>query len=329
MEFKDYYKVLGVDKTATADDIKKAYRKLVRQYHPDVSKAADANERMSEVNEANAVLSDPEKRLAYDSLGSEAEAQARAYAQRGGQAGAGATHAGGAHDFRPPPNWDAGFEFSDLGGDTGDHSDFFEQLFGRAARAQRNDPRRGADHHAKIELDILDAYEGAERTLTLRSAHLDEQGRVVPDERTLQVRIPKGVFEGQHIRLAGRGSPGTGGAPAGDLLLEVVFKPDARWRAEGRDVYQRVPLSPWEAALGAKATIQTPGGEAEVTFPAGWKAGRKLRLKGRGIPGKTPGNLYLELELALPPAETDEQRAAYAAMAAAFPSFEPRGGKGA
>ena len=326
MEFKDYYKTLGVAKTANADEIKKAYRKLARKHHPDVSKAADATERMAALNEANDVLSDPEKRAAYDTLGNAPQAQ-------DGQ------------DFRPPPNWDAGFEFSDHGGNRsnpGDHSDFFEQLFGRAARAQRSQGRgeafagahaamRGGDHHARIELDILDAYQGAERTIALRSARLDDEGRVVNEERNLQVKIPKGVFEGQHIRLAGRGSPGSGGAPAGDLLLEVLFKPDPRWRAEGRDVHQRVLLAPWEAMLGATAKLHTPGGEVEVNISAGWKAGRKLRLKGQGIPGsgsQPAGDLYLELELTLPPADTDQARAAYAAMAQAFPAFAPRSSQG-
>jgi curved DNA-binding protein len=320
MEFKDYYKVLGVEKTATEDEIKKAYRKLARKYHPDVSKEPDAAARMAEVNEANTVLSDPEKRAAYDELGRR-------------------THARGGQEFRPPPNWDAGFEFSGAGGDGEDFSDFFEQLFGRAARGQRAQARggmggrpaqmRGEDHHAKIELDLLDAYLGAERTISLRSARLDEAGHVVDDERQLQVKIPKGVREGQHIRLAGRGSPGYGGGPPGDLLLEVAFRPDARWRAEGRDVYQRLALAPWEAALGAAVEVQTPGGAAEVTVPAGWKPGRKLRLKGRGIPGTEPGDLYLELEIALPPADTEAARAAYAALGKAFPAFDARRAKGA
>ena len=331
MEFKDYYKTLGVAKTADADEIKKAYRKLARKYHPDVSKVANATEKMVELNEANAVLSDPERRVAYDTLGSE-------------------PHAQDGREFRPPPNWDAGFEFSNAGAghdaDGGLHSDFFEQLFGRAARAQRNgrerggagggfggapEAMRGSDHHAKIELDLLDAYEGADRTITLRSAHIGDDGRAVNEERQLQVKIPKGVAEGQHIRLAGRGSPGSGGAGPGDLLLEVVFKPDARWRAEGRDVFQRVRISPWEATLGATVAVRTPSGEAEVSIPAGWKAGRKLRLKGRGVPGTAnhaPGNLYLELELTLPTADSDESRAAYAALAKAFSTFEPRAGNG-
>ena len=320
MEFKDYYKVLGVEKNATEQDLKKAYRKLARKYHPDVSKEPDAAARMAEVNEANTVLSDPEKRAAYDQLGAR-------------------THARAGQDFRPPPNWDAGFEFS-TGGDgagAGQFSDFFEELFGRAARGQRaqggagfrSAEMRGDDHHAKIELDLLDAYQGAERTLSLRGAHLDEQGQVVNDERQLQVRIPKGVREGQHIRLAGRGGAGFGGGPPGDLLLEVVFKPDARWRAEGRDVYQRVPLAPWEATLGAAVVVHTPSGEAEVTVPAGWKPGRKLRLKGRGIPGAEPGDLYLELEIALPPADSEAARAAYQALAQAFPAFDARRAQGA
>ena len=331
MEFKDYYQVLGVSKTATAEDIKKAYRKLARKYHPDVSKEADAVARMAEINEANAVLSDPEKREAYDALGHQAP-------HRPGQ------------DFRPPPNWDAGFEFSDgsgaAGGPDGEFSDFFEQLFGRHARAQRAQnqyreaprdaewggtppPSRGNDHHAKIELDLLDAYQGAERSLTLRGARLDEAGRMAHEQRNLQVKIPKGVREGQLIRLTGQGSPGTGGAPAGDLFLEVQFKPDPRWRAIDRDVYQPVAVAPWEAELGAVIEVHTPAGALEVTVPAHWKSARKLRLKGRGIPAATPGDLYLELSIALPPAHSDAERAAYTAMAKAFPRFDPRATPGA
>jgi curved DNA-binding protein len=306
MDFKDYYKALGVARSASAAEIKQAFRKLARRHHPDVSKLADASERMVALNEAHAVLSDPGRRAAYDTLANEATTR-------------------DGHGFSPPPNWDASFAFSGVPGDvdTQAHSDFFEQLFGRAARVRRADQggtggespsMRGSDHHAQIELDLLDAYTGANRTITL-------QGDAV---RHLQVRIPKGVHEGQYIRLAGRGGAGSGHAPAGDLLLDVMFKPDARWRAEGRDVYQRLSLAPWEAMLGARVTVHTPTGETEVTIPAGWQAGRKLRLKGSGIPGAGshgPGNLYIELALALPPADSDGARAAYLAMAQAFPTF--------
>ena len=181
-----------------------------------------------------------------------------------------------------------------------------------------------------IELDLADAYQGAERTLTLQSAHQADDGSLVRDERHLAVKIPQGVREGQLIRLAGQGSPGWGGAPAGDLFLEVLFKPDPRWRAEDRDAYQPLMVAPWEAALGASVEVGTPGGSViEVAVPAGWKAGRKLRLKGRGIPGTPPGDLYLELHMALPPATTDAERAAYAALAQAFPHYNPRAAQGA
>ena len=270
---------------------------------------------MAEVNEANTVLSDPEKRAAYDELGRQ-------------------PHAAPGREFRPPPNWDAGFEFSSGGGDGAGFSDFFEELFGHAARQRSTRhgpaggrqamPVPGEDHHAKIELDLLDAYAGAQRTIALRSARLDDAGHVVNEERHLEVSIPKGVREGQHIRLAGRGGPGFNGGPPGDLLLEVVFRPDPRWHAEGRDVHQRVALAPWEAALGGAVVVATPSGDAEVQVPAGWKPGRKLRLKGRGIPGREAGDLYLELEIAVPPPETDAQRAAYAALAQAFPGFDAR-----
>lgn len=330
MEFRDYYETLGVASTATAEDIKKAYRKLARKYHPDVSTEPDAMSKMTALNEANAVLSDPEKRAAYDRL-------------------AQAPHGQPGQEFRPPPNWDAGFDFGQAGanqrhpgghaGAADDYSDFFEQLFGRAAHGrsggdafggrggQSPPPQRGADQHARIELDLTDAYHGAERTLTLQRGH---DGTAERGDRSLQVKIPQGVREGQLIRLAAHGSPGWGDAPAGDLFLEVHFRPDPRWRAEGRDVYQPLAVAPWEAALGAAVEVVTPGGAAiEVTVPAGWKAGRKLRLKGRGIPGKTPGDLYLELHLALPPAHDDTGRAAYTAFAQAFAPFNPRTAQGA
>ena len=320
MEFKDYYQILGVDKSASADAIKKAYRKLARQYHPDVSKVPDAARRMAEVNEAYAVLGDAEKRTAYDTVGAQAWAQ-------GARSG---------DDVRPPPGWNAGYEFADRspGGAAGegDFSEFFEQMFGRAHATRGGRPggasprMRGEDRHARIELDLLDAYRGAERHISLRGARLDAGGQVVPEERTLQVKIPKGVKEGQLIRLAGQGSPGFNGGAPGDLLLEVHFAADVRWQIDGRDVTQRLRVTPWEAALGAQVLVTTPDGTAvEVSVPAGSGSGRRLRLKGRGIPSAhASGDLYLLLEVAVPGAITPEQKAAWQALDKAYPGFDPR-----
>ena len=315
MEFRDYYQILGVAKTATADEIKKAYRKQARKYHPDVSKEADAETRMKEVNEANAVLSDPEKRAAYDQAGSR---------YRPGQ------------EFQPPPDWGTGFEYSGdgahgfYGDQSAEFSDFFSSLFGQAGggRGAGEHRARGGDHHAKVMIELADAYHGATQTITLRAARLDPAGHVVTEERTLKVQIPKGVKEGQHIRLAGQGSPGFGGGAAGDLYLEVHFRPDPRYRVDGRDVHETVPVTPWEAALGATIEVPTPAGSLRVNVPPGSQAGRKLRLKERGIPGKPPGDLYLVLEVVLPPAATDKARQLYETMAREM-DFNPRQGMGA
>ena len=242
MKFKDYYEILGVPRSATQDEVKRAYRKLARKYHPDVSKDADAEARFKEVGEAYAVLKDPEKRVAYDQMGSQ---------WKTGQ------------DIQPPPGWDAGFEFS--GGDFGaglggDHSDFFEALVGRQARGgqRAHMHAQGQDHHAKVLIDLADTYRGARRSISLRMPGLDAQGRVTMQERTLDVSIPKGIRAGQHLRLAGQGGPGLGEGAAGDLYLEIAFNPDPRFRADGRDVDLDLPLAPWEAALGASVTAPTP-----------------------------------------------------------------------
>lgn len=309
MEFKDYYDMLGVARDATADEIKKAFRKLARKYHPDVSKEPNAEARMKEINEAFTVLSDPEKRAAYDQLG-----------QR--------YHAG--QDFHPPPDWDAGFEFSGRGfsgADAAGFSDFFSELFGghmgRGTSGRTHFQMRGEDHHAKIMLDLEDAYHGATRTVTLRVPRTDQFGRVKLADHTLDVHIPKGVREGQLIRLTGQGSPGMGGGAPGDLYLEVHFKPHGRYRAEGRDVYATLPLAPWEAALGASVQAPVPDGTVEVRIPEGSQSGRKLRLKGRGIPGSPPGDLYLVMEVVLPPATSPKARELYQTMAREL-AFNPR-----
>jgi curved DNA-binding protein len=313
MEFRDYYKIIGVPRDATQDEIKRAYRKLARKYHPDVSKEPDAEERFKELGEAYEVLKDPEKRVAYDQLGT------------GWKTG---------QDFRPPPDWDAGFEFSGGGftdSDASAFSDFFEALYGRGGgQAQYRHTgfrTRGEDHHAKILIDLEDACHGATRTITLHSAQLDEQGHVRNRERTLNVRIPKGVKQGQHIRLAGQGTPGVGGSPAGDLYLEVEFNPHSRYRVEGRDLYLDLPLAPWEAALGAKVAVPTPQGGVDLTIPPGSAAGNKLRLKGRGIPDSPPGDFYVVLQIALPAADTSEAKALYRKMEQQL-AFNPRAGLG-
>ena len=305
MEFKDYYEILGVARDATQDDIKQAYRKLARKYHPDVSKDVHAEERFKELGEAYAVLKDAEKRAAYDQMGSQWQS---------GQ------------DFRPPPDWDAGFEFHgpDFGADTG-YSEFFEALFGRKNQTGRGAHRntKGEDHHAKVMIDLADAYSGAKRSFSLRMPVLDGAGHVTTQERKLDVSIPKGIRAGQHLRLAGQGGPGLGGGTAGDLYLEIEFNPQPRFRVDGRDVYMDLPLAPWEAALGASVTASTPDASVQLTIPSGSVSGRQLRLKGRGIPGNPPGDLYAVLTIVLPPAQNEAQREAYRDMAKAF-DFNPR-----
>jgi curved DNA-binding protein len=322
VKFRDYYETLGVPRTATVDEIKRAYRKLARKFHPDVNKEKDAEAQFKEVGEAYAVLKDPEKRAAYDRFGENWKA---------GQ------------DFTPPPNWDAGFEFSGArpgggaggGADFGEFSDFFESLFGRggmggmggeAPRQGRARRGRGEDHHAKVVIALEDAYTGARRSLTLRMPELDDDGRVALKTRTLEVTIPKGIRAGQNLRLQGQGGPGLGGGPAGDLYLEVEFEPHARFRVDGRDVAVDLPLAPWESELGTTARVATPSGEVELTVPPHSGAGRKLRLRGRGIPGEPPGDLYAVVSIVLPRAQSDADKDAYRALSQAFPRFDPRAG---
>ncbi|MFO1223560.1 MAG: DnaJ C-terminal domain-containing protein [Burkholderiaceae bacterium] len=302
MEFKDYYAVLGVAREAAADDIKKAYRKLARKYHPDVSKEPDAEKRMSEVNEAYNVLSDPEKRAAYDNLG------------RGHRAG---------ETFTPPPGWDAGFEFSGPGfdgADAGDFSDFFSELFGRmrarGGSAGQARSMRGEDHHAKIVLALEDAWRGVQTQVSLKAPQLDAHGRLQLATRTLEVRIPAGVRPGQLIRLAGQGGAGLGGAPAGDLLLEVTIAPHSRFALEGANLVAELPLAPWEAALGAVVPVMLPDGQSlKVRVPAGAQSGRMLTVRGKGLPSRPPGDLELRLRVVLPSAHDPRARRCYEQMA--------------
>ena len=318
MQWKDYYKVLGVARSATEDEVKKAYRKLARKHHPDVNKASDSQARMQEINEASEVLRDPQKRAAYDSLG-----------ERGQFA-----DVGGADGFRPPPGWNPGFDAGDIDpADLGSHSDFFEALFGAARRsgARRAGPQayaaRGPDRHARVVVALTDAFEGATRSLSIGEPEMDAQGNVAMRQRLLDVKIPRGIRPGQQIRLAGQGGPGLAGGPAGDLYLEVEFEPHPHYRVEGRDLYLTLPVAPWEAALGASVPVPTPGGTLDIAVPAGSRGGRKLRLKGRGIPGSSAavaaGDFYAVLEIALPPADAEPARALYRRMAAEL-AFNPR-----
>jgi len=314
VEFKDYYKVMGVARDATEAQIKQAYRKLARKFHPDVSKEPDAEARFKDLGEAYEVLRSPEKRAAYDQLGS---------GPRPGQ------------DFRPPPDFGTGFEFSGGGPSEGggDYSDFFESLFGRAragaGRAGRRgfDPGHGEDHHAKVLLDLEASLEGGSRSLTLRVPEIDSEGRISTRERVLNVRVPKGILPGQTIRLAGQGAAPPGEGKAGDLYVEVEFQPHPVYRVEGRDLYVELPVAPWEAALGAAVKTPTPGGVVELKIPPGSQAGTKLRLRGRGIPASPPGDLYAVLQIALPQATDDKGKAAYRALAEALP-FNPRASLG-
>ena len=314
MDFKDYYKTLGLERTASEEDVRKAYRKLARKYHPDVSKEPDAQDRMRDLNEANDVLRDKEKRATYDALA------ARVAQGHGRQ-----------DNDQPPPGWDEGFEFHRGGAqgprDSADFSEFFSSVFGKGefrGAQSRQHKARGEDHHAAIEIAIEDAIKGVEREISLHALELDAQGQPAYVNRTLSVKIPAGVRPGQFIRLGGQGMPGHGGEAAGDLYLEVRLAAHKLYRVDGSDLYMTLPVTPTEAALGAQVQVPTPSGSVvEVTIPANARSGLKLRLKDRGLPGKPPGHLYLLLEIALPPADSEAVRQAYAQLAKAAP-FDPR-----
>ncbi len=309
MEYRDYYKILGVPRGVTPDELKKTYRKLARRYHPDVSKEKNAEAKFKEVQEAYEVLRDPEKRAAYDQLGAD---------YRGGQ------------QFRPPPDWGNNFEFRrgprarrGAADDSG-FSDFFSSLFGEGSPFEGGGPGargRGDDHRARIELTLEDAFHGATRQISLQHPELDGEGQVALRSRELKVQIPAGVTEGRTIRLAGQGSAGPGGA--GDLLLEVHLAPHRLFKVDGRDVSLELPVAPWEAALGATVSTPTLGGPVELRIPAGARAGQKLRLRGRGLPGDPAGDQYVVLKIVLPPADDERAKALYERMREELP-FDPR-----
>ena len=309
MQFKDYYDTLGVKTDATDAEIKSAYRRLARKYHPDVSKESGAEEKFKSVNEAYEALREPERRRAYDQL--------RAGGYRGGD------------EFRgPPPNW---HHSQDAGDGDADFSDFFESLFGRDqgnGRRTHTLRMKGEDQHAKIVIPLAEAYHGARQTITLTRPTVDPSGHVTTSPHRLHVAIPKGIIEGQRIRLEGQGLPGYGGSPAGDLYLEIVFQQDPLFHAEKRDIHLTLPVAPWEAALGASLTVPTLGGDVQVKIPPGSQAGKKLRLKGKGLcAGANCGDQIVTLQIVMPEAKTEEQRQVYRAMAEKMP-FNPRAGMG-
>ena len=298
MKYKDYYKILGVERAASEDEIKKAYRKLARKYHPDVSKEANAKEKFQEVAEAYETLRDKEKRAAYDSLGS---------GFRPGQ------------DFRPPPDWFDRFgsgrqeDLRDI-----DLSDLFEQMgiFGRAAGRRggfgRNVPIPGEDYETPVRITLEEAARGTERSLAL-------------DGQTLTARIPKGAADGQRLRLRGKGGAGANGGPAGDLYLAIVLEPHALYRARGHDLEIEVPIAPWEAALGAEVEVPTLEGRVTMKVPAGSKGGQKMRLAGKGLPkpGGGAGDLYAALEIVVPGTLTEAEKKLYEDLRKTS-KFDPR-----
>lgn len=315
MEFKDYYQILGVERTATDDQIKRAYRQLARKYHPDVSKETDAEARFKEMKEAYEVLKDKEKRAAYDKFGEN---------WKTGQ------------DFQPPPDWGDEFTYTQNQGGFGQtegFSDFFDSLFGAGRgggyRSSRGDMRMdGNDVNARIAVSLEDAFSGATRKISMDVPEADGAGRVVTKRRTLNVKIPKGIAAGQRIRLENQGGPGVGkGAQAGDLYLQVDFEPHAIYEVRGKDIYVVLPVTPWEVALGRTVEAPTLAGPVDLKIPTNSQAGSKLRLKGRGLPGKQTGDEYVELKIVMPKSIDQKTRSLYEELERTQ-AFNPRSALG-
>ena len=308
----DYYKVLEVGEDATADEIKKSYRVLARKYHPDVSKDADAEEKFKQLSEAYRVLKDKQKRADYDEL--------RKYG--GGSGG----------DFQAPPGWqqqtagkNRNWQYTaDSGGQS---SDFFSEIFGNQSRGSggRDFSMHGEDVHYTLQVSLEEAFNGAQREISFQSQDVDRQGRPSAKTNNLNVTIPKGVVSGQQLRLRSKGNPGFGTGQPGDLYLEIEVKPHPHFAIEGRDLTLVLPVTPWEVALGEAVEVPTFTGKIKVTIPDNAKAGQKIRLKGKGLPGKPPGNLFVVLQIVLPEKLSEEQKALFAEMKNKF-AFNPREG---
>lgn len=324
VKFRDYYEILGVQRTASQEEIQRAYRKLARKYHPDVNKAANAEDKFKEINEAYEVLKDPEKRKKYDQLGPD---------WKTGQ------------DFRPPPGWESqfggfgqgggqgGFQWS-TGGGGGGFSDFFETLFGgRGFRdtfrgGRQREPaweQTGADQEAEIRISLEDAFEGATKSIALQSQTVTPGGQLSVQEKNYEVKIPKGILPGQKIRLSGQGGAGSGGGARGNLYLKIDIEANPLFRLEGRDLYVDLHLSPWEAVLGCEVPIPTPAGSVNLKIPAGTQTGQKLRLRGRGMPNPrgTDGDLYAVVSIVVPRNPTEREKALFEELRRAS-GFDPR-----
>lgn len=320
-KFLDYYEVLGIQRSATADEIQRAYRGMARKFHPDVNKESGAEAKFKQIGEAYEVLKDPKKRSRYDALGANWKSGDDFNAPRSSS--------------RPSGSRSPNVEFS------GDFSDFFESLFGgsgfgdsgaadmfnRHANRRRHGERRpsaGADTRAEITIPLADAFHEGTRRLTLETT--DAEGNA--DTRTLEVRIPRGVTDGSVIRLSGQGPSGSAGGPPGNVLLTIRLAPDPRYRVDPdnkHDLITQLPIAPWEAALGAKVPLTTFAGEVTITIPSGSQSGQRLRLRGKGLPRRTedPGDLFVELRIVVPKSLTDETRTLYEQLAAAS-NFDPR-----
>ena len=305
MKYKDYYATLGVERTATADAIKAAYRKLARKYHPDVSKEAGAEEKFKEVSEAYETLKDPEKRAAYDELGRHPEGE----------------------QFRPPPGWEQSFGGTSFSFDDVDLADLFAGISGRGRRGRPapNAPIPGQDFEAAVRVSFDQAYKGTEIELDLAMPEPDEHGMLRRVARKIRVRIPKGVADGQKLRVPGKGGKGINGGRDGDLYLDIEVQSHPLYRTEGLDLYMDLPLAPWEAVLGASVDVPTPGGRVTLKIPAGTRAGQKLRLAGRGLsrPDGTAGDLYAIAQIAVPTVVDDKQRALFTELRDTS-TFNPR-----
>jgi curved DNA-binding protein len=294
-----------VERSATPDDIKKAYRKLARKFHPDVSKEKDAEEKFKAVAEAYETLKDAEKRAAYDQLGSHAQGQ----------------------DFRPPPDWEQHFARGQASFDDIDLADLFAGLGGRGGfrRADPNAPIAGRDYEASVRVTLEQAFHGTEIQLDVSVPELDDNGVPHRVPRVVTVRIPRGVTDGQKLRVPGKGGKGVRGGRPGDLYLDIAVTPHRLFRADGRDLFVDLPLSPWEAVLGASIALPTPAGTVNLKVPAGTRAGQQLRLTGRGLarPDGSAGNLFAIVQIAVPTVTDDAQRALYRQPADAS-NFNPR-----